>query len=78
MAYQLIDTATNRVLGSYETEELAAAALGRQMPEMNKYEIKVAPEPVAEEAPAEEAPAEEAPAEEAVVAEVADGEAESE
>ena len=73
MAYQLIDTATNRVLGSYETEELAAAALGRQMPEMNKYEIKVAPEPVAEEAPAEEAPAEEA-----VVAEVADGEAESE
>ena len=75
MTYQLIDTATKRVLGTYETEEQATKALGRQVPAMDKYQIQQITE---EETPAEEVVAEEAPAEEAVVAEVTDGEAESE
>ena len=84
MAYQLIDTQTDRVLGTFSTKAEATKFQGRQVPEMNKYKIeKFTPAPAEEEAPAEEAPAEEvvaeeAPAEEAVVAEVADGEAESE
>ena len=79
MAYQLIDTQTDRVLGTFSTKAEATKFQGRQVPEMNKYKIeKFTPASAEEEAPAEEVVAEEAPAEEAVVAEVADGEAESE
>lgn len=50
MSHQLIDTFTDKVLGSYETLEAAEKALTHCIADPGRYEIKSPPKPRAKKA----------------------------